>query len=98
MVVLQVVQQQLDRRALSLRWLSDGFIGQRAVAGEIDNSAVVKLLVIRQKLGPLGVPEKAGRLLIKIAQQGEVISLNFTVGNRLLDGLQQVQVVRKALV
>ena len=98
MFVFQMVQQQLDCRALGWRGLCKRIIGQRAVAGKIDNSAVVKLLIIRQKLAPLGVPEKAGRLLIKIAQQGEMISLNFTVGNRLLDGPQQVQMVRKALV
>lgn len=68
------------------------------MAGEIDDSAVVQLFVIRQKLGPLGVAQKAGRLLVEIAQQGEVKPLYLAIGNGLLDGLQQVQVVRKALV
>ena len=95
MAVLQVVQQQLDRGALLRCGLCNRFIGQRAVAGEIDDSAVVQLFVIRQKLGPLGVTEKAGRLLVEIAQQGEVIPLDLAVCDGLFDGIQQVQMVHK---
>lgn len=84
--------------ALGRSWLSDCFVGQRAVAQELDDSVKVELPVIRQKLRPSRVAQKTGGLLVKVAQQGEVIPLDLAVRNGLFDGLQQVQVVRKALV
>ena len=48
MAAFQMIEQQVDRGALLRSRLGNGLIGQGAVAGEIDDAAVVQLLVIRQ--------------------------------------------------